>query len=166
MTMKTTIGLLALLAPTGSAAPVDKHEMCASWAESGECAGNPQFMNENCKAACSKASGGTMTSQIRQECAGYAQQGECSRNPAFMLTTCRAECDAWEKANGLKIDKSGRCVEWSILGLCIKEPERMARECNTSCTVHERCARSQLSGWSVGICDKALRCEVPALCPP
>ena len=96
---------------------------------------------------------------MKRECVGYARQGECSRNPAFMLSTCRAECDAWEAENGLRIDRNARCVEWSLLGKCAEEPARMAAECNTSCTVQERCARSARSGWSVGICDKALRCE-------
>ena len=131
--------------------------MCATWAESGECDANPVYMKSECAKACSGAK--SMGSQIRQECAGYADQGECSRNPAFMLSTCRAECDKWEKSHGLLMDRSGLCVQWSILGKCQQEPERMGRECNTSCTVQQNCARSQYGGWSVGICDKALRCE-------
>ena len=86
-------------------------------------------------------------------------RAECSRNPAFMLSSCRSDCEAWEKEHGLKIDRDSSCVEWSILGRCDKEPEWMAKTCNTSCTVHRHCARSTFTGWSVGICDKALRCE-------
>ena len=157
--------LLALLALSLLAAvhavPVDTSDMCEMWASSGECDANPDYMRQNCAASCAgaKAKPGGYASQMKRECVGYARQGECSRNPAFMLSTCRAECDAWEAENGLRIDRNARCVEWSLLGKCAEEPARMAAECNTSCTVQERCARSARSGWSVGICDKALRCE-------
>lgn len=151
--------LVPLLATAACAAALaaDLHESCRTWAESGECESNPQYMQENCASSCAGASG--YKSQMRRECEGYAKQGECSRNPAFMLGTCRAQCDAWEREHGLRIDRNPSCVEWSILGKCEREPERMAAECNTSCTVHERCARSSFTGWSVGVCDKALRCE-------
>ena len=65
-------------------------------------------------------------------------------------------CCPWQ----IKIDRDSRCVEWSILDKCSADRKRMAQLCNTSCTIHERCARSTFSGWSVGVCDKALRCEV------
>ena len=151
---------LSLLAAV-HAVPVDTSDMCEMWASSGECDANPDYMRQNCAASCAgaKAKPGGYASQMKRECVGYARQGECSRNPAFMLSTCRAECDAWEAENGLRIDRNARCVEWSLLGKCAEEPARMAAECNTSCTVQERCARSARSGWSVGICDKALRCE-------
>lgn len=150
---------VALLVLVVSAAPllVDKHESCQSWAESGECSNNPTYMSDNCAASCKNAN--KYKSQMKRECEGYAQQGECSRNPAFMLSSCRAECDAWEKQHGLKIDRDAMCVQWSLLGECSKDPKGMAKKCNTSCTVQQRCARSTYTGWSVGICDKALRCE-------
>jgi len=153
--MKFTLAVLA-------AAALAEEEMCNSWAEAGECASNPSYMAKHCAAACrqAKATGKTrsgMRQQMEKECAGYAQAGECSRNPAFMLSTCRKECDAWEERTGLKIDRDSRCVEWSLLGRC--ESQDLAALCNTSCTVQERCARSTYSGWSVGVCDKALRCE-------
>ena len=148
-----------LFVATALAAAPDQHESCRTWAENGECDANPEFMNANCATSCSKANVGSYRSQMKRECAGHAQQGECSRNPAFMLSTCRSECDAWEKQVGLKIDRDASCVEWSILGRCEKDPVRMAAQCNTSCTVHQRCNRSSFTGWSVGICDKALRCE-------
>ena len=151
--------LAALLLTPGSAAaaPVDKIETCQSWSEMGECDANPQFMLQNCPAACANA--GKYKSQMQRECEGYAKQGECSRNPAFMLSSCRRQCDAWEKEHGLKIDRESQCVQWSLLGECEKDPVNMGQKCNTSCTVQQRCARSTYTGWSVGICDKALRCE-------
>jgi hypothetical protein len=75
-----------------------EHEMCESWAESGECESNPAFMKKECTAAC--ANQGKYKSQIQKECEGYALAGECSRNPAFMLSTCRRECDKWEASKG------------------------------------------------------------------
>ena len=146
------------LAPLCAAAAVDNHELCVSWAESGECANNPTFMQAECAKSCAGAS--KYKSQVQKECEGYAQMGECGRNPAFMLSTCRRQCDAWEAQKGLKIDRNPSCVEWSLLGRCDKDVEMMGRECNTSCTIAHRCARSTFTGWSVGICDKALRCEV------
>ena len=149
--------LLLYCSGAASAAPlIDHNENCQQWAETGECAANPKFMQEQCAASCSTAH--DYRSQIRKECDGYAKAGECSRNPAFMLSTCRAECDAWEAEHGLKIDHDASCVEHSMLGRCNQDPD-MAQRCNTSCTVHERCARSTFTGWSVGVCDKALRCE-------
>ncbi len=154
------LALLCVL--VGAVAPaVDGDSNCETWAENGECDANPQYMMAHCPVACSSSrssSRSAMQSQVRKECVGYARQGECSRNPAFMLTTCRAECDAWEKEHGLSIDRDSRCVEWSLQGLCDKD-RTLARRCNTSCTIHAQCARSSFTGWSVGICDKALRCE-------
>lgn len=151
----------SVLLVVASAVPVDKEANCPSWAEAGECDRNKAFMQANCPTACSGAK--SMSSQLQKECIGYAEQGECSRNPAFMLSSCRPQCDAWERKHNLHIDRNARCVEWSMLGKCVEpraaQPVDMASQCNTSCTVHEHCARSTYTGWSVGICDKALRCE-------
>lgn len=146
-----------LAAAAALAVPLDKHDMCVSWAESGECEANPSFMQTECATAC--ASGAKYAGQVRKECEGYAKMGECSRNPAFMLSSCKADCAKWEAEHGLRLDTDASCVTWSLLGECEKNPKDMWAKCNTSCTVAERCARSSFSGWSVGICDKALRCE-------
>ena len=150
---------LLLLAAEARAKPAlaDRNALCATWAEQGECHANPNYMQATCALSCSTAT--STVPQIRKECKGYAEQGECSRNPAFMLSTCKAECDAWEAKTGLRIDRKGGCVEWSLTGRCEREPELMAQQCNTSCTVHQRCARNTFTGWSIGVCDKALRCE-------
>ena len=113
-------------------------------------------MKSHCALSCSTTT--HKLSQMERECAGYAKQGECVRNPAFMLSTCRRECDAWEKQQGIVIDRDSRCVEMSLLGKCETPDDFMRTKCNTSCTIHQRCGRSTFSGWSVGICDKALRC--------
>ena len=136
-------------------------EQCESWAESGECESNPTYMKQECAKSCENA--GKFKTQMQKECEGYALAGECSRNPAFMLSTCRKECDKWEASKGgaVRIDRSARCVEWSLMGKCEHHPGHdMATECNTSCTIAQRCAQSSFSGWSIGTCDKALRCEV------
>ena len=75
-----------------------EHEMCESWAESGECESNPTFMQKECTSSCANA--GKYKTQMQKECEGYALAGECSRNPAFMLSTCRKECDRWEASKG------------------------------------------------------------------
>lgn len=127
---------------------VDKHSDCLTWAQSGECKKNTQFMQDTCPAACENTD--KYHAQVIRECEGYARMGECSRNPAFMLSTCRKQCDAWEKEHGLKMDLDSRCVGWSILGKCEQDRANMAHQCNTSCTVHERCSRSNFTGWSIG----------------
>lgn len=153
-----TVQLIWLYTAAAAAATsVDGHERCATWAEQGECTSNPAWMQTECPHACARAT--DLQKQVRRECDGYAKAGECSRNPAFMLSTCRSECDTWEARMGLKIDRHSRCVEWSLLGKCEREPAQMAAECNTSCTVRQRCLRSNFTGWSAGVCDKALRCE-------
>lgn len=149
--------LLGVAAATATAVQEDAN-MCSTWASNGECDSNPQYMLENCPAACARSEPG-QKSQLQRECAGYADMGECSRNPAFMLSACRRECDAWEARTGLKIDRDSKCVEWSILGKCESHATEMATTCNTSCTVRQRCLRSNFTGWSIGVCDKALRCE-------
>ena len=75
-----------------------EHEMCESWAESGECESNPAFMKRECTSSCANAA--KYKTQMQKECEGYALAGECSRNPAFMLSTCRKECDKWEASKG------------------------------------------------------------------
>lgn len=146
-----------LMSHAEAAALKDLNENCNVWAAGGECELNPNFMRKNCALACSAKS--PELSQIERECVGYAEQGECVRNPAFMIQTCRRHCDAWEKAHGFKIDRHSSCVELSLLGRCETPDEFMIKNCNTSCTINQRCSGSSFSGWSIGICDKALRCE-------
>ena len=135
----------------------DTDEKCGTWAELGECEKNSEFMQSACATSCSTAT--TKVTQLQKECAGYAQAGECVRNPAFMLSTCRKECDTWEQQQGIVIDRDWRCVEWSIAGKCKNPTDFIVANCNTSCTINQRCQASNYSGWSIGICDKALRCE-------
>ena len=98
----------------------------------------------------------------------------------------RKDCDAWEKKQGIFIDRDYRCVEWSLAGkVAIRSPfhtvhpvppnptphrhiepflssprqcdnptEHIVANCNTSCTIHQRCKTSTYSGWSLGVCDK------------
>jgi len=151
------LAFVSFTAVADSATLRDLHETCASWAEAGECKINPSFMQTECALSCSGVK--DRVSQMDKECAGYAKQGECVRNPAFMLQTCRRYCDDWEKEQGIKMDRDASCVQHSILGRCERPDEFMRANCNTSCTIHQRCGRSSFSGWSIGICDKALRCE-------
>jgi len=64
----------------------------------------------------------------------------------------------------VRIDRNSQCVEWSLLGKCKGNPGHdMAKECNTSCTIAQRCAQSSFSGWSIGTCDKVRRLEARVL---
>ena len=83
-----------------------EHEMCESWAESGECESNPAFMKRECTSSCANAA--KYKTQMQKECEGYALAGECSRNPAFMLSTCRKECDKWEASKGGAVSNGQR----------------------------------------------------------
>ena len=179
--------LRALMACSAHAA-TDLHENCQAWAESGECELNDAYMLANCAKSCESKKGyvsqikkecigyakqgecsrnpAFMLSTCRAECDAWEKENNVRLATCMhaVIATLRLS-QLWPlrtrapPASQLRIDRDSRCVEWSLLGQCVKEPARMAKTCNTSCTVHEHCARSNYTGWSVGICDKALRCE-------
>jgi prolyl 4-hydroxylase len=135
---------------------------CPLWASKGECVSNPGYMLAHCADACGAVAGGAVSADaprdLEPECAGYAQAGECARNPAFMLSRCKLSCDAWERAHGVTLDTDGQCVDDSLVGRCVEEPGAMAIRCNASCEIAQRCRAQRIV--SLGVCDKALRCEV------
>ena len=82
---------LAARAATNAAsegAKTDDNPLCGSWAESGECIRNPQYMWAVCSAAC----GSLSYSDNDLSCAGWAEDGECEKNSEFMLAMCNASC--------------------------------------------------------------------------
>ena len=57
----------------GSYAEGSSNPLCPSWAESGECIRNPQYMWSVCAGACSALS----YIDADESCAGWAEVGEC-----------------------------------------------------------------------------------------
>ena len=70
----------------------DSNEECHPWAKSGECANNPRFMLENCRASCRMCQS-ERCHDSSEGCARWATSGECGRNHAFMLKDCPFSCD-------------------------------------------------------------------------
>ena len=75
-------------AASESGAKTDDNPLCGSWAQSGECIRNPQYM----WAVCSLACGSLSYSDNDPSCAGWAEAGECEKNSEFMLAMCNASC--------------------------------------------------------------------------
>ena len=75
-------------AASDGGAKTDDNPLCGSWAQSGECIRNPQYM----WAVCSLACGSLSYSDNDPSCAGWAESGECEKNSEFMLAMCNASC--------------------------------------------------------------------------
>jgi hypothetical protein len=65
----------------------DLNEQCKGWADAGECANNPNYMLNYCKASCRCA-------DKNINCAGWAKAGECKNNPNYMLNYCTKSCNS------------------------------------------------------------------------
>lgn len=70
---------------------IDSRQECTRWARDGECDSNPEYMKDNCKAACLECQSKSCFDQQRA-CAQWADAGECQNNSAFMLDTCSYSC--------------------------------------------------------------------------
>ena len=70
--------------------PINMHENCYSWRDSGECVTNPAFMRANCARACRDLR------DAHAECAQWSAKGECTTNPKFMNAACPVSC-GWKE---------------------------------------------------------------------
>lgn len=139
--------------PTG---PADKNPNCGSWAASGECENNPDYMMAECHASCTGGGAEAEARDIHQDCAAWVQDGECYRNPAFMLQQCRASCAKFAADNDAILqDTSDTCVNFALKGGCASDPEKANRQCRASCHIQHVCANHT----EMVTCSKALRCE-------
>merc|ERR1719435_484055 len=66
----------------------DQHEYCASWAKSGECEINPDYMLVKCSKSCKTC----VCEDQHEYCASWAKSGECKINPDYMLVKCSKSC--------------------------------------------------------------------------
>jgi len=72
----------------------DLNPNCSSWANSGECDRNPDWMLPNCAKSCNKINNDTAPKQdLNQNCSYWANNGECDRNPNYMLFSCISSCE-------------------------------------------------------------------------
>ena len=139
--------------PTG---PADKNPNCGSWAASGECENNPDYMMAECHASCTGGGAEAEARDIHQDCAAWVQDGECYRNPAFMLQQCRASCAKFAADNDAILqDTSDTCVNFALKGGSASDPEKANRQCRASCHIQHVCANHT----EMVTCSKALRCE-------
>ena len=131
----------------------DKNPDCKGWATSGECARNPDFMNENCAASCAENPKDTIGEP--EQCAGWADQGECTRNPKFMLSECPKNCKAQRAAvhEGL-LDEKLECIDVATNASCAKD-ESLRQQCAGTCFTHSICGTEA----DPQECEKAMRCR-------
>jgi len=78
--------------PAPPALGEDAHKECAAWAALGECAANPAFMLEQCKASCSGGQYALQDTWNSSECMAWAGSGECEVNAKFMQQSCKLSC--------------------------------------------------------------------------
>lgn len=72
----------------------DLNPNCSSWANSGECDRNRDWMLPNCAKSCDKINNDTAPKQdLNQNCSYWANNGECDRNPNYMLFSCISSCE-------------------------------------------------------------------------
>ena len=64
---------------------IDKNDNCSSWASTGECAKNPNYMLPNCPVSC-------QPQDKNDNCSSWASTGECAKNPNYMLPNCPVSC--------------------------------------------------------------------------
>ena len=67
--------------PAKDDGPPDNSPHCSTWAASGECGNNPDFMLKECAASCRNGGKGASTSvDMNQDCAPWVSDGECFRD--------------------------------------------------------------------------------------
>ena len=67
--------------PAADEGPPDNSPHCSTWAASGECGNNPDFMLKECAASCRNGGKGASTSvDMNQDCAPWVSDGECFRD--------------------------------------------------------------------------------------
>ncbi|XP_071548420.1 uncharacterized protein [Panulirus ornatus] len=70
----------------------DRHAECQSWAELGECAINPDFMEPHCPSSCNTCPTDPICEDENDQCVAWSQRGECEINPSYMLQYCLIAC--------------------------------------------------------------------------
>jgi len=117
----------------------DKHNNCKSWAESGQCDSNRDYMEQECRKSCALCQPGptyppTPVPSCRDQndsCAYWAGIGECEANPGYMLDNCEKSCGVCVECK----DSHNNCEYWASIGECDPNPGYMLNNCIKSCEV-------------------------------
>lgn len=139
---------------------VNTHNMCESWASSGECEHNPDYMIRNCRKACKKCDDGTCKNLFDDSnCDTWARSGECLTNTKWMPKHCAKSCntgpceghhDNRPTARPIETTPKGpticknehssdsECKAWADYGECINNANWMERNC--------------AKAWCTGVC--------------
>mmetsp|Transcript_13287 Transcript_13287/g.43149 ORF Transcript_13287/g.43149 Transcript_13287/m.43149 type:complete len:487 (+) Transcript_13287:32-1492(+) len=130
---------------------VDEDSNCETWAKSGECFKNEQYMQKRCRASCHVCDGGKpkprkaeACEDVNRMCATWAAIGECQSNPGYMLTQCPVTCKMCQSATCR--DEWADCTE-----RCRGGPESNYSEsvnCYSMPELVEHCA------WTCGACKE------------
>lgn len=132
----------------------DLHEHCQSWASSGECQANADYMLVSCAKSCEQCTddngggggGGSNCDDGHPNCGTWAASGECSANPIWMQENCRVSCKTCDDGGGQTCnDHSDNCEYWSGAGYCTSPSHRdwMNENCPASCGT---CGQSDQTG--------------------
>lgn len=109
---------------------------CTTWAETGHCDINPQFMHHQCRKACGKCpkdanrSQGEACRDRNAGCRGWADHGFCDSNPRYNLIYCKKACN---NCNGCR-DEQFLCRLWAKAGHCKTNAGYMLRQCQRACS--------------------------------
>lgn len=109
----------------------DTHKYCATWASTGECQENPNWMLKNCPVSCKECENKCADHDIY--CNDWKKSGECKKNAAYMDVYCARSCGKC-KAEDCK-DSSDNCEYWKDKGYCESKQYKdyMKMRCKMSC---------------------------------
>lgn len=125
---------------------------CDTWAQLGECTGNPTWMVKNCRKSCGQCGGGDSGSETCKDiyentlqCQDWAKRGECKANEWWMSRNCKKSCNKCDSGTdtgtGTTPDNgctntyhdSLLCDAWAARGECQANPGFMLQQCQKSC---------------------------------
>ena len=73
----------------------DEHPNCPTWARTGECDRNRDFMRIHCQKSCKEvADTGGKDTDYDPNCPGWAKHGHCKKAAGYMLVNCKKSCKA------------------------------------------------------------------------
>lgn len=124
----------------------DKFNDCQSWANSGECGLNLNWMSTNCPKSCRTC--GEPPSDCADlypvACESWGQGGECQKNPLWMKEHCKRTCYqcpgqstpppyTGPTTQPVCQDNHASCPNWASSGECGLNLEWMSANCAKSC---------------------------------
>jgi hypothetical protein len=103
-----------------TAVEIDKNVNCSSWASTGECAKNPNYMLPNCPVSCRpKDESIVHVADQNYSCDVWASSGACADSSDYMLRNCPVSCQHKDKHAFCSLFASqGKCLDSDIKLKC------------------------------------------------